>query len=163
SSLTFTPDDNGSYAVTLKVSETDAGGVSTSASATTTINVVNLPPTASLIAPTVGVRGQTLSFTLDATDPSPVDTAAGVTFKIDWNGDGTVDDTVTGPSGTVVTHTFADESTNTVKLTATDKDGGVSNEVSKIVTIKAVALEDDLLNPGHKLLAVGGTTGNDNI
>src|SRR5262249_28632789 len=119
--------------------------------------------TARLRGPTLGVRGQTLSFTLGATDPSTVDTAAGFTFNIDWNGDGTVDQTVTGPSGTVVTHTFTDESTNTVKLTATDKDGGVSAPVSQTVTIKAVALEDDPLNPGHKLLAVGGTTGNDNI
>src|SRR5262245_28601748 len=162
--FSFTPDDDGSYAVTLNASDTDAvTQTTTTATASATIAVINVPPTASLIAPSVGVRGQTLSFTLDATDPSTVDTAAGFTFKIDWTGDGTVVETFTNkPSGTVVTHTFADDSTNTVKLTATDKDGGVSKEVTQVVTIKAVALEDDLLT-GKKLLAVGGTTGNDNI
>jgi Ca2+-binding RTX toxin-like protein len=164
STFSFTPDDNGSYVVTLTVTDTDTTtNTTTTASANSTISVTNVPPTASLTGPSIGVRSQTLSFTLGATDPSTVDTAAGFTFNIDWNGDGTVDQTVTGPSGTVVTHTFTDSSTNTVTVTATDKDGGVSAAVSQTVTIKAVALMDDPLNPGHKLLAVGGTAGNDNI
>src|SRR5262245_43942197 len=113
STFSFTPNDNGSYVVSLTVTDADATTVS---AGNDTITVTNVPPTASLSGPSVGVRGQTLSFTLGATDPSTVDTTAGFTFNIDWNGDGTVDQTVTGPSGTVVTHTFTDESTNTVKL-----------------------------------------------
>jgi len=164
--FTFTPNDNGSYVVTLVVSDTDPNdpsGTSHTATDTETITVTNVPPTATLSGSTLGVRGQTLSFTLGATDPSTVDTAAGFTFNIDWNGDGTVDQTVTGPSGTVVTHVYETEGANTVKVTATDKDGGVSNEVSQTVEVKVATLMDDPLNPGKKLLAVGGTTGNDTI
>ena len=59
--------------------------------------------------PASGVRGQVRTFTLSATDPSPIDQAAGFTFSIDW-GDGTTQE-VTGPSGVTVEHTFADAGT----------------------------------------------------
>jgi Ca2+-binding RTX toxin-like protein len=155
--FSFTPDDNGSYAVTLTVTDGDA----TTATDSKTFIISNVPPTAALSGPSLGVRSQTLSFTLGANDPSSVDQAAGFTYAIDWDGDGTVDQTVTGPSGTVVAHTFAVEGTNTVTVTATDKDGGVSAPVTESVVIKAVALMDDPLNPGHLVLAVGGTAKND--
>lgn len=164
--FSFTPDDNGSYVVTMIVSDTDPSdpsGGSHTATDSETITVTNVPPTASISGSTLGVRGQTLSFTLGATDPSTVDTAAGFTFNVDWNGDGTVDQTVTGPSGTVVTHVYTTEGTNTVKVTATDKDGGVSNVASQTVEVKVATLMDDPLNPGYQLLAIGGTTGNDKI
>src|SRR5205823_859079 len=101
--FTFTPNDNGSYVATVTV--TDSGSTVT---ATDTFTIVNVPPTATVSGPSLGVRGQTLSFTLGATDPSSVDQAAGFTFQINW-GDGSASQTVTGPSGSVVTHTFAAE------------------------------------------------------
>ena len=154
----FTPNDNGSYVVTLTVHDVDHDATNSK-----TFTIANVAPTATLSGPSLGVRSQTLSFTLGANDPSSVDQAAGFSYAIDWDGNGTVDQTVAGPSGTVVTHTFAVEGTNTVTVTATDKDGGVSAPVTESVVIKAVALMDDPLNPGHQLLAVGGTAGNDTI
>ena len=157
-SFSFTPNDNGTYVVTL--SATDADNTN---SASVTLNVTNVAPTATLSdSSTVAVRNQTISFTLGATDPSSVDTAAGFTYQINW-GDGSPVQTVTGGSGVVVTHAFATEGTDNVTVTATDKDGGVSTAVSQSVTIQAVALENDPLNPGQLVLAVGGTAKNDNI
>jgi Ca2+-binding RTX toxin-like protein len=156
--FSFTPDDNAAFAVTLSVSD----GVET-AGANETVVVTNVAPTASITGPTLAVRSQSLSFTLSASDPSTVDAAAGFTFNIDWNGDGTTDQTVSGPSGTVVTHSFSTEGTFNVTVTATDKDGGVSDPATLAVEIKAAAVMDDPLNPGHKLLAIGGTDGNDRI
>jgi hypothetical protein len=161
SSFTFTPDDDGTFVVTLTVTDPDAGGAT--ATATDTITATNVPPTATLTGPTVSVPGLPVAFTLGATDPSPADMAAVFTFNIDWNSDGTIDQTVTGPSGTVVTHTFTGTGSNTVTVTATDQDGGVSAPVTQTVSLQQAALVDDVLNPGHKVLAVAGTDGNDTI
>lgn len=90
------------------------------------ITVVNVAPTAMLNGSTSGQLNQPLSFTLLASDPSTVDQAAGFTFKIDWNGDGSDVETVQGASGLVVQHTFTTPGARTIALTATDKDGGLS-------------------------------------
>jgi Ca2+-binding RTX toxin-like protein len=160
STFSFTPDDDGTFVVTLTVTDPDAGGAT--ATATDTITATNVPPTATLTGPAVSVPGLPVAFTLAATD-SPADTAAGFTFNMDWDSNGTIDQTVTGPSGTVVTHTFSGTGSDTVTVTATDKDGGVSAPVTQTVTLKQAALVDDVLNPGHKVLAVAGTAGNDTI
>jgi Ca2+-binding RTX toxin-like protein len=155
--FTFTPPDNGTFTVTLSV--TDSAGTATD---TETITAFNVPPTASVTASPVSVPGLPVTFTLGATDPSPVDQAAGFTFNINW-GDGTPDQTVTGLSGTTVMHTFTGTASDTVTVTAMDKDGGVSQPVSTSVTLKTAALVPDFLNPGKMLLAVGGTDGPDNF
>src|SRR5262249_31151372 len=94
-SFSFTPDDNGTYVVTLTATDKD-GGVSQPASATLTVD--NVAPTAGVSGPSDGVRGQARTFTLTASDPSGVDQATGFTFGINW-GDGSTQ-TVSGPSGT---------------------------------------------------------------
>ena len=156
--FSFTPDDNGSYVVSLTV--TDEAATFTDSE---TFTIANVAPTATLIAPAATVPGFPASFTLGATDPSTVDAAAGFTFNIDWDNNGTVDETVTGPSGTVVTHTFDSTGSNTVSLTATDKDGGTSAPVTASLAVETAAVIDDPLDPGSDLLAVGGTAGNDII
>ena len=155
--LSFTPPDNGDYTVSLTVTDPD----STTATDMETITAFNVPPTASVTGSSVSVPGLPVTFTLGATDPSPVDQAADFTFNIDW-GDGTTDQ-VTGPAGMTFTHTFATTGSDTVTVTATDKDGGVSQPVSTTLQVKTAALVDDFLNPGHKLLAVGGTDGADSF
>lgn len=157
--FSFTPDDNGSYVVKLDITDGD-GALS---AAPVTIDITNVAPTATLSGPTFGVRSQPLTFTLGANDVSSVDQAADFTYEIDWDGNGTFDETVVGKVGTQVTHAFTTEATNNVIVRATDKDGGVSDTVSQSVTIKAVALIDDPMNPGHMLLAIGGTAKNDFI
>lgn len=123
------PDD--SQTVTITATDSD-GAVSTT---TFALTVHNLAPTASIAGPAEGFRNATLSFTLDATDPSSADQAAGFDFNIDWDGDGVVDETVSGPSGLSVDHVFAVAGQTTVIMTATDKDGDTSAAVSHGVNI----------------------------
>src|SRR5262249_21975182 len=108
-----------------------------------------------------GVRGETLTFSGRFTDVGTLDT-----HTVTWNfGDGTGD---FGPTsavqGTTLTygHVFTNSDTYTVSLTVRDDDGGVT-VVTKQVTIVAAALQDDPLNPGQKMLVVGGTAGDDAI
>jgi PhoPQ-activated pathogenicity-related protein len=124
--------------------------------------VVNAAPTASLAGPSNGVRGQSLSFTLLASDPSSADQAAGFTFQIDWNGDGSIDQTVMGPSGTVVEHTFGTNGDYNLRVTATDKDLGQSSVVSHAVAITTTNLVFNALT-GLTDLYWGGTAGVDAV
>src|SRR5262245_61233653 len=117
------------------------------------VNVQNVAPTASVSGPASAVRGQTLTFTVGASDVSAADQTAGFTYKIDWDGNGTVDETV---NDTTVQHTFATAGTFNVRVTATDKDGGESAVATQAVDIRAAALQ------GGQLV-VGGTPGNDLI
>lgn len=156
--FSFTPPDNGTYTVTLSV--TDSAGTATDSH---TVTAVNVPPTATVTGPAVSVPGLPVTFTLGATDPSSADATAGFTFRIDWNGDGTVDQTVLPGQPTTVTHTFTATGTATVIVTATDKDGGTSSPATAAVSVRAAALVPDALNPGQQVLAVGGTDRADNI
>jgi RHS repeat-associated protein len=157
--IRFTPDDDGTYVVTLLVTDKDSG-IGTASAA---ITVFNVAPAVSLGGPADGVRGQARTFLLGASDPSPIDQAAGFTYAIDWNGDGTTDQTVSGPSGMPVEHVFPESGTYAVRVTATDKDGGVSAVVTHTITVTAMAVQDDPLNPGQRVLVIGGSVGDDKI
>ena len=124
-------DGPGTCTVALRV--TDSGGLTSTTTAT--IAITNVPPTDSVSGPSDLVRGQPRTFTLGASDPSPADQAAGFTFTIDW-GDGSPVQTVTGPSGTTVSHAFAQVGSCAL-VTATDKDGGVSATAVHTVTVSA--------------------------
>lgn len=153
SSFSFTPDDAGTYVVSLVVTDDDGG---TATATPQTILVSEVAPTAAITGPaTVGVLSPA-QFTLQATDVSSVDQAADFTFHIDWNGDGTTDQTVVGPSGTVVTHVFETAGDVTVKVKATDKDGAVSSVVSKSISVASFTFQDGML-------VVGGTSDEDQI
>ena len=78
------------------------------------VAVANLAPTASVSGPSALQAGDAGTFTLGATDPSSVDQNANFIFKIDWDGNGTVDQTVVGLVGTTVNHTFASASNGLV-------------------------------------------------
>jgi uncharacterized delta-60 repeat protein len=153
--FTFTPDDDGTYVVSLTATDKDHGQTVTRA----TISVVNVAPTLTLSGPASadGVRGQPRTFTLSAADPSPVDQAAGFTFKIDW-GDKSKQPAVTGLSGTTLDHVYTAAGTFVVSVTATDKDRGTSTTTTTSITIAAVELQD-----GGATLAAGGTTRSDTI
>src|SRR5262249_35599192 len=137
------------------------------------VTVDNVAPAASVTGPAGGVRGQSRTFTLGASDPSPVDQAADFTYIIDW-GDGTKAERVAGPSGTQVEHVFTQEARDksgaiihyVVQVTATDKDRGTSAAATLDVTISVVAHQDDPLFPDRpdlKMLVVGGTLRGDTI
>jgi hypothetical protein len=166
--LTLNPDGSFTYLPDIDFNGTDtftyiaSDGVDSNV-ATVTIEVHNVPPTAGITEPTDGVRGQPRFFTLTASDISVADQAAGFTYDIDWDGNGTVDQTVTGPDGLVVEHIFPTAGTFTIRVTATDKDGGVSDEATHTIAITAVALQPDPDDPSKTALVAGGTTGNDVI
>ncbi len=119
---------SGSYPVAVTVTDKDNG----QASASTSVQVNNVAPTANAGGPYSATAGSAVTFSGSATDPSSADTAAGFTYR--WNfGDGG-----TG-SGASPSHTYAAAGTYTVTLTATDKDGGVSAAASATVTVSAAS------------------------
>ena len=118
-----------SFQVRLRVSD----GTATTTSAPVTVTLENAPPAANINAPGVGRAGQSQTFVFTANDPSPVDTAAGFTYKIDWNNDGIVDETVTG-AGTNITRNriFNTAGSHVVSYTVTDQNGGVGSATHTI-------------------------------
>jgi Ca2+-binding RTX toxin-like protein len=157
------PSSEGPTVVQITVRVTDDGTPGLSDTETFTITVNNVAPTAIVAAPFEAVRGQGRTFVLTATDPSPVDQAAGFTFRIDWDGNGTIDETVVGPSGVQVERVFPKEGANTVRVTAVDKDGGVSGVATHSINVAVAAVQADALDPAKRVLVVGGSTGDDKI
>jgi VCBS repeat-containing protein len=144
--------DQGTYTVTLTVSDDVA-----SSSDTLILTVWSYDPLALISGPGSGVRGQTRTFNLTAYDPSPADHLAGFTYSINW-GDGSTE-TVFGPGGPdelQVDHVFVASGPYRVTVTAKDKDGAVSAVAEHLISISAVEMQNGSL-------AVGGTTGVDNI
>ena len=102
--FSWTPNDSpGSYTITVRV--TDNGTPALSDTRTFAVTVSNVAPSAAINGPATATVGQAVAFTLTASDASSVDQNAGFTFDIDWDADGEIDQTVTGPSGTQVNHT----------------------------------------------------------
>lgn len=148
-------DGDSSAQVTVRV--TDNGEPHLSSTQTFTISVKNTVPSATIAGPATGVRGQPCQFTIAASDMSAADQAAGFTYEIDWNSDGTIDEILTGLDGHVINHTFAVVGQTTVTITATDKDGGVSAPVSHVVNvILHVTNQPVSLNLGLKQVSLNG-------
>ena len=143
-------DGAGSYEVRVTASDADVSVLS----APVTLDLTNVAPTAGIIPPVGAVRYQSRSFTLTATDPSSVDQAAGFTFDIDWDGDGTIDETQMGASGLAVSHTYTTTGTYNVRVTARDKDGGTSDPATYDLVVGVIQLQGSDL-------AIGGTDAND--
>src|SRR5205807_9038132 len=102
SSRTNTFNDNGTYTVRGRIKDKDGGFNDYTA----TVTVNNVAPTAQAGGPYSGNPGAAISFTGNASDPSPVDTAAGFTYA--WNfGDGATS-TLQSPS-----HPYASAGTYT--------------------------------------------------
>jgi RHS repeat-associated protein/uncharacterized repeat protein (TIGR01451 family) len=109
---------------------------------------------ASLSGPAVGVPGQPLTFTLTASETGA---AAGAvyTYHIDWGNGAT--QTVSGPSGQTVSHTYSATGNFTAKVTAVDAAGAASTQAgTHPVSITTTALEND---PATNTLAIGCARG----
>ena len=139
----------------------DDGGVTDSAPSTLTVN--NVGPDAAISGPATAVPGLVRTYTLTATDPSAVDQAANFTFQIDWDGDSVIDETVVGPSGTQVQHSYNTTATNTVSVTALDKDGDAGMAGTTTVDVTMFLVEADPNNPSQNNLYWGGTDGLDAV
>lgn len=135
-------------------------GSATATSNAAQLSVANAAPTAGVAGAATGPLGQPVTLTLSASDPSPVDQAAGFDYAVDW-GDGSTTAAVGGASLTR-THTYETVGTYTVTLTATDKDGATSAIASKNVTVSGVDTLADPCGDGSALVVVG-TAAADNI
>ena len=143
--------DNGVYTIGLRVN--GPGGATDS----TTVTVNNVAPTAAISGTTAIYRGEEVTFTLTATDASPVDQAGLFTFEIDWDGNGSVDQTLVGvPSGTTVQHAFPNLTPGTnIQVRATDKDASTGSFSQLPITVTPHVLRDDGF--GNTDLIWGGT------
>ncbi|MBY0588976.1 S8 family serine peptidase [bacterium] len=119
------------------------------------------PPVASLSGLTLAVRGEPIPFTLSAGDNRPADLSESWFFAIDWNGDGSVDESVVAPSGTTIEHVFETNGNYNVQMTATRWDGVVSNTFNLPVSIVAMTTRANPNQPARTDLIIGGTTGID--
>src|SRR5207249_9327917 len=131
---------------------TDAGATGTQAG-------IQVLPTAGVTGPPAGLRNQALTFTLGA-NGMPAGTV--FTYAIDWNGDGSVDQTVSGPSGATVDHTYAASGNYYLAVTATVHIGTqdyTSNVAYKYLTVSAVSvtIQTDVVDATKKALLVEGT------
>jgi cyclophilin family peptidyl-prolyl cis-trans isomerase len=149
--------DSGTYTVlVILTDENNATG-----NDSVTVVVKNVAPTGTLSGDTTGVRGQLRTINFSATDVSPADTAAGLTFSVSW-ADGTASQSL--PAGTVSTnHAFANTGTFTVTLTIFDKERTPSSQQQLPIVISAAELQPDPADSGKMALFVGGTTGDDSI
>jgi len=120
---------------------------------TTTIQIQNAPPIASIQGDATGVPGQTREFNLSAADPSSADQAAGFTYEWSVTKNGLPYASGTGATGSYLPDEISDY---VITATASDQNGGISPPAGVAVQITAVALQG-------QDLAVGGTSGDDVI
>ncbi|HEY1378032.1 MAG TPA: PKD domain-containing protein, partial [Gemmataceae bacterium] len=146
----------GTYTVTVTVTDDDGAGN------TDTVQVAvtgGAQLTAAIAGPADAVRGQPRTFILTAADGSGDPTVV-YNFALDWDGNGTTDQTVVGPSGTTVDHAFPAVGTFTVRMTA-DRSGRTAT-AAHAMRVTAAALQPDPCCGGTALV-VGGTPCDDTI
>ena len=126
--LTFTPNDNGTYVVTVKATDKDADFAHRHLPGRRSPTWRPRPSISG--APATSPEGTAISLGGSATDPSSVDTTAGFTFAwaVSKNGSPSY---ATG-SGASFSFTPNDNGTYLVSLTATDKDGGSATTTATI-------------------------------
>src|SRR5262249_17295155 len=127
---------------------------------------IRVNPLATITGPSAGLRNQALTFTLGASSGLPAGTA--FTYAIDWDGNGSTDQPVTGPRGTTVNHSYASSGAYSVGVTATVHLGAedyVSPRGGIYVPIFAVtvAVQADPGDATRSALVVNGTTDADSL
>jgi hypothetical protein len=118
---------------------------------------VNLAATIS--GPNYGYLNQPLTYTL-GTIGDPAGTV--FTYKIDWNGDGIVDQTITGASGTKVTHAFSIATTDYFTVTATDPIGLSGSASGYVYTVPvSIAIQTDPAHTSQQMLIINDSGSGD--
>lgn len=148
----YTGDDAFTYTVT-----DDGGAVST---ATVRVSVRNTLEVL-VKGPAVGVPGQPLDYILSLVSQPVAGEPVDLTWLIDFDGDGQTDQALSGPSGTMLTHTYTDVRQNTLRVIATDDVNGRGALSTLPVEIQTYNLQADPTDPGKRAVFVGGTGGND--
>lgn len=154
-SVSHTFADNGTFNVTLTVSDGNGG----SSSDTVVVTVNNLAPAVTFQGPNLGVSGQTLAFAGSFTDPGADSWSGTVNF-----GDGSPAQTLSfqADKSFQFNHRYTQTGNYTITVQVSDEDGGVTT-ITHQVTITRVALLVNPQNPSQTTLAVGGTTAGDSI
>jgi PKD repeat protein len=137
--FSFTPDDNGSYVVSLTVTDDDGG----TARATSTIVVENVAPTLENVAvPELASENEPVKLSGEIIDPG---TADSFSVEIDW-GDGTIDtyQHAPGTSAFEESHSYANGGVYTVTVTLADDDQGTDHS-TQTVMVTGAGLNDGVL------------------
>lgn len=155
--FSFTPEDEGTYAVILTVTDKDGG----SATAMASVEVSNATPTVNLAGPTPvnPVPWQTAKFSATLADAGAADR-----LEVAWDfGDGTTVQFRTVSTGvTAASHVYREPGQYTVTASVRDDDGATAS-ASLRVTVEPVAIQTAPCEPAQRWLAVGGTAGDDRI
>jgi Ca2+-binding RTX toxin-like protein len=137
--LDFTPDDDGSYEVTLTVTDDDGGtGVATSM-----IDVANVAPQLENISvPELIDEGGTFTLTGDIIDPGIQDTFK---LEVDW-GDGSTETSshAAGTTSLSEAHLYESGGVYTVSLVLTDDDDG-STSATETAVVTGAGVNDGVL------------------
>lgn len=141
--FSFTPDDNGSYVVTV-VATDDDGGQDTDSR---TINVVNQAPLIDLGADLILDQGQPLSYVGSFTDPGLVDTFVGA---VDY-GAGSEALSLTPERTFVLSRPYQAVETLAIDVTITDDDGGVGTERLNVTWVNITPTIESVANTGPTL------------
>ena len=91
--------------------------------------------TAAISGPDIAQASIAETFTLTAATTWSYDATEVFTFDIDWNGDGTIDQTLTGQTGTTVAHAFDSAGDIPVGVVVSDAHGAASAQATTDVTV----------------------------
>lgn len=110
------------------------------------------------------IRGESYRLDLYATDYVGATTPSGsFTYEIDWNNDGTYDQTVVGSAHAQVTRTFTQLREETVAVRVRDARGAVSSRATKNLSVSGWETRTSTINSSLVDLYWRGTSGNDTI
>jgi uncharacterized delta-60 repeat protein len=132
-SFVFNPPDNGSYVVTLTV--TDSLG--DSASASQSVTVLNAAPSASFSVDGPITAGHTSIARFTNVFDAPADLAAGFTYSYDFNNDGKFEITSSSSPTATIPAKYLTSGSHKIHGRITDKDGGFTDYVVGINVLPA--------------------------
>jgi ELWxxDGT repeat protein len=152
----------GQFSATLKtagnqsITATDAGNSAVTGSETG----IEVIPAISINGPSGGACNQTLTYTLGVSgDPA----GALFTFMIQW-GDGSAAQALTGPSGTMISHTYSATGSYSLSVSATDPNGFAGGKTATVNILGvSVAIQADPATPGKEMLIIYGTPSSDSL
>lgn len=112
--------------------------------------------------PSSTYRGDDFALVLNSTGPS-VGNDDTVEYSIDWNGDGSDVQTISGLPGTTVTHNFDVSGPITIRVSASHPSDGITSLALVNVNVISTELSADTTDPALTNLVWRGTSGADRV